>query len=244
MHPCGCKGLNQLWIYLATAKVAVKHSLVMLRNLGCIRLESTTIIRTNTCFLVAQKDVLCLSNISEQIARLWCAWTTLVSDTGSNSSCRHREDKKNTMRHQRAWAVKIETREDTAVLLKRCETNPPSAKNKRILLKKTKAMPSCKENKWKFAFTLSQSSFTSSTLRSMGPCTCQTNSIPLSQETEPAVLMSPVEISEERFDMCFLLDSLHLFLMFLIWCQKILKCFWHFSEVTAFLPWSLATWWP
>ena len=94
MHPCGCKGLNQLWIYLATAKVAVKHSLVMLRNLGCIRLESTTIIRTNTCFLVAQKDVLCLSNISEQIARLWCAWTTLVSDTGSNSSCRHREDKK------------------------------------------------------------------------------------------------------------------------------------------------------
>ena len=131
MHPCGCKGLNQLWIYLATAKVAVKHSLVMLRNLGCIRLESTTIIRPNTCFLVAQKDVLCLSNISEQIARLWCAWTTLVSDTGSNSSCRHREDKKNTMRHQRAWAVKIETREDTAVLLKRCETNPPSAKKQK-----------------------------------------------------------------------------------------------------------------
>ena len=39
--------------------------------------------------------------------------------------------KKNTMRHQRAWAVKIETREDTAVLLKRCETNPPSAKKQK-----------------------------------------------------------------------------------------------------------------
>ena len=56
---------------------------------------STTIIRTNKCFLVAQKkDALCLSNLSEQIARQWCAWTTLVGDTGSNSSCRHREGKK------------------------------------------------------------------------------------------------------------------------------------------------------
>jgi len=36
----------------------------------------------------------CLSNLSEQVARLWCAWTTLVGDTGSNSSCRHREDNK------------------------------------------------------------------------------------------------------------------------------------------------------
>ena len=42
------------------------------------------------------------------------------------------------MRHQRALALKIETREDSVVLLETLETNPPSEKNW-MLLKKAQA---------------------------------------------------------------------------------------------------------
>ena len=133
---------------------------------------STTIIRTNKCFLVAQKkDALCLSNLSEQIARQWCAWTTLVGDTGSNSSCRHREGKKTQCGTSVLWQWKSTQEKIRLFCFKHVKPIHLLKKKNGFCWRKPKpCLPAEKITKNSLSHWV-KDAFTSSTLCSMGPCT-------------------------------------------------------------------------